>query len=123
MRDKNLALVNVYTAEYTVMADDEKTIRDQALKTALGMAVPNRMEVSLLDPVEDWFVKEISKSKGRGEDPWLELVREDKKFKLKVGQKVLLPEEKTFDQVKQEVLEARQKLLGEETKTSEKSKV
>ena len=123
MRDKNLALVNVYTAEYTVMADDEKTVRDQALKTALGMAVPNRMEVSLLDPVEDWFVKEISKSKGRGEDPWLELVREDKKFKLKVGQKVLLPEEKTFDQVKQEVLEARQKLLGEETKTSEKSKV
>ena len=58
------------------------------------MAVPNRLEVSLLDPVDEWYVKQIVKGKAKGDDPMIELVKGDKKFKLKVGQKVLLPEEK-----------------------------
>ena len=58
------------------------------------MAVPNRLEVSLLDPVDKWYVKQIIKGKAKGEDPVIVLVKGDKKFKLKVGQKVLLPEEK-----------------------------
>lgn len=90
----DLALVNIYTADYTVGPDDEDAIRETKLKSALTMAVPNRIEVSVLDPVEGWYVKQIQKSKSRNEDPYIELVKENKKFKLKVGQKVLLPEEK-----------------------------
>ena len=59
---------------------------------------PNRLELSLLDPVEDWYVKQISKSKSRTEDPTIDLVKGDKKFKLRVGQKLLLPEEKSTDE-------------------------
>ena len=101
--NKNLALVNVYNADYTVMEHDDKSIRDSKLKTALSMAVPNRLEVSLLDPVDEWYVKQIIKGKAMGdEDPFIELVKGDKKFKLKVGQKVLLPEEKQPDELKEE---------------------
>lgn len=92
-KDKNLALVNVYTADYTLSEEDGKKEEENKLRLALSMAVPNRLEVSILDPVEDWNVKLISKSKSRSEDPVIELVKGDKKFKLKVGQKVLLPEE------------------------------
>ena len=92
--NKNLALVNIYNADYTVTEDDDKPVRDSKLKTALSMAVPNRLEVSLLDPVDKWYVKQIIKGKAKGEDPVIVLVKGDKKFKLKVGQKVLLPEEK-----------------------------
>lgn len=91
---KNLALVNVYVADYSVLPADDKKIREDKLKAALGMAVPNRIEVSILDPVEDWNVRVISKSKSRSDDPTIELVKGEKKFKLKVGQKVLLPEDK-----------------------------
>lgn len=99
-KDKNLALVNVYTADYTVSPDDDKTARDTKLKAALGMAVPNRIELSVLDPVEDWYIKAINKSKSSSEDPTIELVKGDKKFKLKVGQRVLLPEEKNIPEQK-----------------------
>lgn len=92
-KDKNLALVNVYTADYTLSEEDGKKEEENKLRLALNMAVPNRLEVSILDPVEDWNVNLISKSKSRSEDPVIELVKGDKKFKLKVGQKVLLPEE------------------------------
>lgn len=92
--NKNLALVNVYNADYTITEDDDKATRESKLKTALSMAVPNRLEVSLLDPIEDWYVKLIVKGKPKGDDPTIELVKEDKKFKLKVGQKLLLPEQK-----------------------------
>ena len=92
--NKNLALVNIYNADYKVIEDDDKAARDSKLKTALSMAVPNRLEVSLLDPVDEWYVKQIVKGKAKGDDPMIELVKGDKKFKLKVGQKVLLPEEK-----------------------------
>ena len=107
--NKNLALVNVYLADFAVKADDDKTIRETKLKAALGMAVPNRVEVSILDPLEDWYVKQILKSKSRSEDPTIELVKGDKKFKLRVGQKVLLPEDKTFEEIKEE---AESKLLS-----------
>ncbi len=103
--DKNLALVNVYTVAYSVVPNDDKAARETKLKTSLGMAVPDRVEVSLLDPVEDWYVKQIIKSKSRSEDPMIELVRGDKKFKLKVGQKLLLPEDKPFDEILAEYLE------------------
>lgn len=92
-QNKNLALVNVYTADYSVLLTDDFEIRKDKLKQALSKAVPNRYEVSILDPVEDWYVKLISKGKSRAEDPVIELVKGDKKFKIKVGQKVLLPEE------------------------------
>jgi hypothetical protein len=92
-KDRDLALVNVYTADYAVRPEDEKDIRETKLKASLAMAVPNRLELSLLDPVEDWYVKQILKSKSRTEDPTIELVKGDKKFKLRVGQKLLLPEE------------------------------
>jgi len=92
-KDKDLALVNVYTADYAVRPEDEKDMRETKLKASLAMAVPNRLELSLLDPVEDWYVKQIIKSKSRTEDPTIELVKGDKKFKLRVGQKLLLPEE------------------------------
>lgn len=92
--NKNLALVNIYNADYTITEDDDKPVKDSKLKTALSMAVPNRLEVSLLDPVDKWYVKQIIKGKAKGEDPVIVLVKGDKKFKLKVGQKVLLPEEK-----------------------------
>lgn len=98
-KDKNLALVNIYTADYAVRPEDEKDVRETKLKAALGMAVPNRVEVSLLDPVEDWYVKQIVKSKSKNEDPTINLVKGDKKFKLRVGQKVLLPEEKVISEV------------------------
>lgn len=101
--NKDLALVNVYTADYSVMLEDDKLTRDNKLKTAFAMAVPNRIEVSILDPVEDWYIKQISKSKSRTEEPTIELVKGDKKFKLKVGQRVLLPEEKTFEELKKEI--------------------
>lgn len=94
LQNKNLALVNIYTADYGVSPNDDKKVREEKLKTALGMAVPNRLEVSVLDPVEDWNIRVINKSKSRSDDPTIELVRGDKKFKLKVGQKVLLPEDK-----------------------------
>ncbi len=94
LQNKNLALVNIYTVDYGVSPNDDKKVREEKLKTALGMAVPNRMEVSVLDPVEDWNIRVINKSKSRSDDPTIELVKGDKKFKLKVGQKVLLPEEK-----------------------------
>ncbi|MBI2995766.1 MAG: hypothetical protein HYY52_03565 [Candidatus Melainabacteria bacterium] len=100
--NKNLGLVNVYVAEYTVSPSDDKVKKEEKLKIALNMAVPNRIEVSLLDPVEDWYVKQISKGKTRTEDPTIELVKGDKKFKLKVGQKVLLPEEKQEENIKDE---------------------
>ncbi|MBI3590172.1 MAG: hypothetical protein HY094_02200 [Candidatus Melainabacteria bacterium] len=93
-KGKNLALVNVYTADYTVGVSDDKAAREMKLKTSLSMAVPNRLEVSILDPVEEWNVKAIIKSKARNEEPTIELVKGDKKFKLRVGQKVLLPEDK-----------------------------
>ncbi len=95
--NKNLALVNVYGADYTITEDDDKATKDSKLKTALSMAVPNRLEVSLLDPIEDWYIKQIFKGKAKDEDPMIELVKGDKKFKLKVGQKVLLPEEKQLE--------------------------
>ena len=98
--NKNLALVNVYNADYTITEDDDKPAKDSKLKTALSMAVPNRLEVSLLDPVDEWYVKQIIKGKTRGDDPTIELVKGDKKFKLKVGQKVLLPEEKPPEEQK-----------------------
>lgn len=98
-KDKNLALVNVYTVDYAVRPEDEKEAREVKLKAALSMAVPNRVEVSLLDPVEDWYVKQIVKSKSKNEDPTINLVKGDKKFKLRVGQKVLLPEEKVLNEV------------------------
>ena len=101
--NKNLALVNIYVADYAVKSEDDKATRDTKLKTALSMAVPNRIEVSVLDPLEDWYVKQIIKSRSRTEDPMIELVKRDKKFKLRVGQKVLLPEEKTFEQVKEDL--------------------
>lgn len=103
--DKNLALVNIYSADYAVAPGDDKEARDSKLKTALSMTVPNRIEVSLLDPIEDWYVKQIIKSKSRSDDPTIELVKGDKKFKLKVGQKLLLPEERPFDEVLNEHLE------------------
>ena len=98
--NKNLALVNVYDADYSIIEDDDKATRDSKLKTALSMAVPNRLEVSLLDAVEDWYVKQIIKAKTRSDDPIIELVKGDKKFKLKVGQKVLLPVEKPPEEPK-----------------------
>lgn len=100
--NKNLALVNVYNADYIITEEDDKPTRDSKLKTALSMAVPNRLEVSLLDPVDTWYVKQIIKGKSKGEDPVIELVKSDKKFKLKVGQKVLLPEEKLLEEPKAE---------------------
>lgn len=94
VQSKNLALVNVYTADYSIIINDDKTVRENKLKQALSMAVPNRVEVSVLDPVEDWHVKAIIKGKTRIDDPYVELVKGDKKFTLKVGQKLLLPEDK-----------------------------
>lgn len=93
-QNKNLALVNVYNALYTVLPTDDNEMRTNKLKLALSKAVPNRYEVSVLDPIEDWYVKSISKGKARTDDPVIELVKGDKKFNVKVGQKVLLPEEK-----------------------------
>ena len=100
--NKNIALVNVFTADYTVNSLDDKPTKETKLKTALSMAVPNRVEVSLLDPVEDWYIKQITKGKARNEEPTIELVKGDKKFKLKVGQKVLLPEEKAPEEIQEE---------------------
>lgn len=102
--NKNLALVNIYNADYTITEDDDKPVRDSKLKTALSMAVPNRLEVSLLDPVDKWYVKQIIKGKAKGEDPVIVLVKGDKKFKLKVGQKVLLPEEKKPEETESDTL-------------------
>ena len=104
--NKNLALVNIYVIDYTVLPDDDKATMETKLKTALSMTVPNRIEVSLLDNVEDWYVKQIIKSKSRSEDPYIELVKEDKKFKLKVGQKLLLPEESPEETPKETAKEA-----------------
>ncbi len=117
--DKNLALVNVYTVDYSVVPSDDKAARETKLKTSLGMAVPDRVEVSLLDPIEDWYVKQIIKSKSRSDDPMIELVRGDKKFKLKVGQKLLLPEDKPFDEVLAEHLEK----YGSKNKSKNEEKV
>ena len=97
-KTSDLALVNLYTANYAVSEDDVKETRESKLKSALSMAVPNRIEISVLDPIEGWVVKQIQKSKSRNEDPMIELVKGDKKFKLKVGQKVLLPEEKEVEE-------------------------
>ena len=97
--ERNLALVNVYTVEYSVKINDDKETRSTALKGALSMAVPNRIEISVLDPVEDWFVKSIHKSESRTEDPYIILVRDQEQFNLKVGEKVLLPEDKTFEDI------------------------
>lgn len=101
-KESDLALVNLYSAEYTVSTEDEDSVRETKLKTAISMAVPNRLEVSVLDPVESWYVKQIQKSKSRNEDPYIELVKENKKFKLKVGQKVLLPEEQVLEETEAE---------------------
>lgn len=106
--NKNLALVNVYTADYTVKVDDDSKTREAALKAALGMSVPNRLEVSILDPVEDWFVKMINRSKSRSDDPSILLVRGSQQFKLKVGEKVLLPPDQTFEEIVAE-MEAKEK--------------
>lgn len=100
---KDLALVNVYNAEYSVNVLDDKVTKETKLKSALSMAVPNRIEVSLLDSIEDWYVKQITKSKARSEDPTIELVKGDKKFKLRVGQKLLLPEEKRIEEIEEEL--------------------
>ncbi|MBI1857605.1 MAG: hypothetical protein HYR97_00580 [Candidatus Melainabacteria bacterium] len=97
--ERNLALVNVYTVEYSVKINDDKETRNTALKSALSMAVPNRIEISVLDPVEDWFVKSIHKSESRTEDPYVVLVRGQEQFNLKVGEKVLLPEDITFEDI------------------------
>ena len=94
--NKDLALVNIYDANYTVLPDDDDDVKKSKLKTAISMAVPNRFEVSLLDPVEDWYVKQVVKGKTRDDEPYIELVRGNKKFKLKVGQKLLLPEQDTM---------------------------
>lgn len=91
--NKNLALINVYNADFTVLLEDDNETKKTKLKTALSMAVPNRLEVSLLDPIEDWYVKQVIKGKNKADDPYVELVRGNQKFKLKVGQKVLLPED------------------------------
>lgn len=101
-RDKDLALVNIYTAEFTVTPDDTEESVEDELKKSLGKAVPNRIEVYVLDPVEDWFVKSIKRSKSRSDDPSIELVKENKKFRLRVGQKVLLPTEKSFTDLVEE---------------------
>ena len=100
---KALGLLNIYTANYSVKPDSDEVARETALKEALGKAVPNRIEVTALDPVEDWYVKQINKSKARGEDPTVVLVMGNKQFTLKVGQKVLLPEDKTFAEIKAEL--------------------
>ena len=92
-QNKNLAVINIYIADYAVLETDDSATKETKLKAAVAMAVPNRFELSLFDPVEDWTVKSIAKGKARGEDPTIELVKADKKFKLRVGQKVLLPEE------------------------------
>ena len=115
---KALGLLNIYTASYTAKQEDDELTRENALKEALGKAVPNRIEVSALDPVEDWYVKQINKSKARGDDPTVVLVMGNKQFTLKVGQKVLLPEDKTFEEIKAEIEakegteDAAQKSLG-----------
>ena len=93
---KDLALINIYDANYSFMPDDKEDVKKEKLKTALSMAVPNRFEVSLLDPVEDWYVKQVVKGKARDDEPYIELVRGSKKFKIKVGQKLLLPEQDTI---------------------------
>src|SRR3989338_3896893 len=111
VENKNLALVNVYVADYSVKVDDDKLTRETKLKAVLSMAVPNRTEISVLDPLEDWYVKQISKSKSRSDDPTIELVKGDKKFTLRVGQRVLFPEEKLFEQIKQEFI-AKQAVLN-----------
>lgn len=103
--NKNLALLNIYTVDYTVPIESDKETREKSLKDALSMSVPNRLEVSILDPVEDWYVKQISKSKTRGEDPTIILVKGNQQFTLRVGQKVLLPEEVTFEELKTEIEE------------------
>ena len=100
--NKDLALVNVYNADFTVLPDDNKEAREGKLKTSLSMAVPNRLEVSILDPIEEWYIKQIVKGKIRGDDPFVELVKGDKKFKLKIGQKLLLPEEKSQEETAKE---------------------
>jgi len=92
-KKSDLALINVYVADYVVNPDDPGEIIETKLKTALSMAVPNRLEISVLDPVEGWNVKKIQKSLSKTEDPIIELVKGNQKFKLKVGQRVLLPEE------------------------------
>ena len=93
------------------LVDDDKLTRETKLKAVLSMAVPNRTEISVLDPLEDWYVKQISKSKSRSDDPTIELVKGDKKFTLRVGQRVLFPEEKLFEQIKQEFI-AKQAVLN-----------
>lgn len=114
--NKDLALVNLYSADYSVGLEDDKITKETKLKNALSMAVPNRIEVSLLDPVDDWYIKKITKGKGRNEDPSIELVKGDKKFKLRVGQKVLLPEDKPLDDTQE------QADVGTDTKETNKDK-
>ncbi len=116
--NKNLALVNLYNADYTITEGDDKSTKDSKLKTALSMAVPNRFEVSLLDPVDEWYVKQIVKGKAKGEDPVIVLVKGDKKFKLKVGQKVLLPEDKKPEETKSEEIKS-DETKSDETKSDE----
>jgi hypothetical protein len=95
-RDKDLALVNIYTVGFPVTENDGEDVIEEELKKNLAMAVPNRVEVFVLDPLEEWSVKSIARSRSRSDDPSIELAKGNKKFKLKVGQKVLLPAEKTF---------------------------
>ena len=97
-KSSNLALVNLYTASYSVSPEDTKEVREMKLKTTLSMTVPNRIELSLLDPLEGWIVKQIQKSKSRSEDPIVELAKGSQKFKLKVGQRVLLPDDKQSEE-------------------------
>ena len=62
-KNNDLALLNIYIADYSVGPDDEKEMRENKLKSALTMAVPNRFELSVLDPVEGWYVKQIQRAK------------------------------------------------------------
>lgn len=120
-KDKTLALVNVYTANYAVELEDDSDSIEKKLKDALGMAEANRIEVSVLDPVDDWSVRAIQKSKSRSDDPTIELVKGDKKFNLRVGQRVLLPETKSLEEIKAELEKSQYpEDLVEESKVKEK---
>lgn len=97
-QEKDLALINVYTASFTLPIEATEEDIENEMKKFFAKAVPNRIEVYVLDPVEDWFVKSISRSKARSQEPSIDLVKGNRKFTLKVGQKILLPPEVSFDE-------------------------
>lgn len=101
-KEKNLALVNIYSVDFVVTEDDTEEKIEEELRKELGKANPNRIEVFVLDPVDEWYVKSVNRSNSRTEEPSIDLVKDDKKFRLKVGQKVLLPSEKTFEDLVEE---------------------